>query len=44
MIRCGCFFGTVDEFNNRVIEKNADPFYIDFVELAVKKINALNQD
>lgn len=29
-VRCGCWFSSIDEFKERVKEKNADPLYIIF--------------
>ena len=43
MVRCGCFFGTVEEFKKRVVEKNGDEFYLSFVDLSVEKIKTLQK-
>ena len=38
-VRCGCFFGTVDEFKKRVIEKKGeDHGYLKIVDLYVDEI------
>lgn len=38
-VRCGCFLGTLAEFRERVRTENADPLYIDFVDLAERRLN-----
>lgn len=42
MVSCGFFFGTVDQFENHIAAQGGDPFYLRFVELAVKKLEHLN--
>ena len=38
-VRCGCFFGSVDDFKNRVIkEKGEDNGYLKIVDLYVNEI------
>lgn len=41
MVRCGCFFGTVQEFIDKVIKENADPFYLEIMEIMVKKLKSM---
>lgn len=36
-VRCGCFFDNVDEFKKRVIEEEADSFYIEQIDLIIRK-------
>jgi len=43
MVRCGCFYGTVEDFKTRVIQQKGDIFYLDFVDLAVRKIEKLKE-
>lgn len=38
-VRCGCFLGTLAEFRERVRTENADPLYLDFVDLAERRLN-----
>ena len=43
MIRCGCFFGSIDEFKEQVKSTNGDSFYLDFIDLAVNKIKSMRK-
>ena len=38
-VRCGCFLGTLAEFRERVRTKDADPLYLDFADLAERRLN-----
>lgn len=38
-VRCGCFLGTLAEFRECVMTKDADPLYLDFADLAERRLN-----
>ena len=41
-VRCGCFFGSMEEFIKRVKDEKGDIFYIDICGLSVKKFKHQN--